>query len=177
MKGSRNSGPLRIVLLNLIGAAFITVFVFLFVFSPYEVEGNSMSPVINNGDKIIVSSQVLTGKIRRFDIVVFRVPGNGSRKLIKRVIGLPGESVGIRSGKVFIDHKELYEPYLMNKGDVNFRAVNMPEKKIPEGNYFLLGDLREKSVDSRDFGTLDKGMIAGKILFRYWPLNRFGIVK
>ena len=135
-----------------------------------------MSPVLENGDRVLISNPLLTGKIKRFDIVVIIPPRIPGKKLIKRIIGLPGEVIEIKNGNVMIDHCPLSEPFLKEKGDVMFRSLNMDPRKIPSGSYFLLGDHREKSTDSRKFGPLNKKSIVGKILFRYWPFKRIGIL-
>lgn len=177
MKLNRKSRSIRYVLLNIFGAAIFSLFLFIYLFSPYKVIGNSMFPVIKNGDKLLISNSILTGKIERFDIVVVQPPESGGKKLIKRVVGLPGEFIEIRNGNVLVDNSLLIEPFLENKGDVIFRSINMRVKQIPQDFYFFLGDYREKSTDSRNFGPLHRNTIIGKTLIRYWPFNKIGLIK
>lgn len=167
----------KYILLNIFSAAIISLLLFIYLFSPYKVTGSSMSPVLNNGDKVLVTNSFLTGDIGRFDIVVTKPSSTNRRKLIKRVIGLPGEFIEIRNGDVIINNKLLTESFLREKGDVIFRSVNMRLEHIPHDHYFLLGDHRVKSSDSRNFGPLHRNNIMGKTLIRYWPLKKFGFIK
>ena len=177
MKLNGKSRSAKYIFLNIFGAAILSVLLFIYLFSPYKVIGNSMSPVINSGDKLLISNSLLTGKIERFDILVVQPPDSGGKKLIKRVVGLPGESIEIKSGDVLVNNSLLIEPFLENKGDVIFRSINMKERQIPQDCYFLLGDYREKSTDSRNFGPIHKNTIIGKTLIRYWPFKKIGLIK
>ena len=170
-------GSVKYILINIFGAAVISIILFIYLFSPYKVIGNSMAPVINNGDKLLISNSLLTGKIKRFDVVVVQPPGSEGRKVIKRVVGLPGEFIEIRNGNVLINNSLLTEPFLGRKGDVIFRSINMSVKQISRDFYFFLGDYREKSIDSRNFGPLHRNTIIGKTLIRYWPFKKIGFIK
>ncbi|MCK5003448.1 MAG: signal peptidase I [Candidatus Aminicenantes bacterium] len=177
MKLSRKSRSVKYILLNIFGAAIFSILLFIYLFSPYKVIGNSMSPIIKSGDKILISNSLIAGKIKRFDIVVFQPPGPGGKKLIKRVVGLPGEFIEIKSGDVLVNNSLLNEPFLKNRGDVIFRSVNMKLRQIPQDCYFFLGDYREKSTDSRNFGPLHRNTIIGKTLIRYWPFKKIGLIR
>jgi len=168
---------LKYIIINIISAALISILIFLFLFSPYKVIGNSMSPVLQSGDKVLILTHLLSGEINRFDVVVIEPHGLNGKKLIKRVVGLPGEMIEIRSGYVLINDSIIQEPFLKGKGDVIFRSINMNQKIIPVNSYFLLGDNREKSTDSRNFGPIDRKGIIGKIFFRYWPFTKLGFIK
>ncbi len=177
MKSIKGKGIFRSVIFGIVTAATMVMFLFIFLFSPYKIVGNSMSPTLNNGEKILISKSLLIGKISRFDIVVIVSPDNNRRKLIKRVVGLPEEEIEIIKGNIFIDNELKKENFLKYEGDVIFKSSNMRKSLIPANSYFLLGDCREKSTDSRNFGPVCRDRIVGKILFRYFPLNKFGIVK
>ncbi len=168
---------IKYIFINVILAAVISVLIFIYLFSPYKVIGNSMFPILKSGEKVLISNQILTGKIKRFDIVVIEPSGMNGRRLIKRIIGLPGEAIRINSGDVFINNSFVKEPFLKEKGDVMFRSINMKNKIIPPNSYFLMGDNREKSTDSRNFGPLHRKNILGKTIFRYWPLTRVGFIQ
>ncbi len=177
MVSGDEKGSIRHVVFNIIGAALLSLLIFVYLFSPYKIVGNSMSPGLNNGEKIIISNSPIVSHINRYDIVVFKDPAKNGKKLIKRVIGLPDETISIKEGKVYINGILLPESYLKNKGDVIFRSINMDNVSIPGNHYFLLGDCRDRSTDSRIFGPLHKDLILGKTLFRYWPIGRVGVVK
>jgi len=177
MNLKRKRKSVKYIFLNIFGAAIISLSLFVYLFSPYKVIGNSMSPVIKSGDKVLITNSLLTGKIDRFDIVVVQPPESGGEKLIKRVVGLPGEFIEIRSGDVLVNNSLLLEPFLENKGDVIFRSINMKVIQIPQDFYFILGDYREKSTDSRNFGALHRKAIIGKTLIRYWPFKKIGLIK
>lgn len=168
---------LKYIFINILSAAVITILIFIYLFSPYKVIGDSMYPVLQGGDKVLISNHLLTGNINRFDIVVISPPGMRGKKLIKRVVGLPGEMIEIISGDVLINDSKIQEPFLEDKGDVMFRSINMKQRIIPADSYFFMGDHREKSTDSRNFGPLIRKSIIGKIIFRYWPITKIGLIK
>ena len=108
---------------------------------------------------------------RRADIIVFRFPNDPSRDFVKRVIGLPGETVSIKRGEVFIDEDRLDEPYLMERDNYEMDTV-----LVPPDSYFVMGDNRDGSSDSRHWGPVPLGNIVGKVLVRYWPLSEFSLL-
>ena len=132
---------LKYIFINIVLAATISILIFIYLFSPYKVIGNSMFPILVSGEKILISNQIMTGKIKRFDIVVVEPPGMNGKRLIKRIIGLPGETIHIKSGDVFINNLYIKEPFLKNKGDVMFRSINMKSKIIPARSYVEVGDI------------------------------------
>ena len=97
--------------------------------------------------------------------------------LVKRVIGLPGESLEIRSGGLLINGSPVEEPFLTEKDDVISTSLQVNKIHIPGGSFYLLGDHRRRSTDSRKFGPLEKKDILGKAFFRYWPAGRLGLIK
>ncbi len=108
---------------------------------------------------------------RRADIIVFRFPNDPSRDFVKRVIGLPGETVSMKRGEVFIDGDRLDEPYLMEKDN-----YTMAPTLVPPNSYFVLGDNRDGSSDSRHWGPVPLDNIVGKVLLRYWPFSEFSFL-
>ena len=108
---------------------------------------------------------------RRADIIVFRFPNDPSRDFVKRVIGLPGETVSMKRGEVFIDGDRLDEPYLMERDN-----DNMAPTLVAPDSYFVLGDNRDGSSDSRHWGLVPLDSIVGKVLVRYWPLSEFSLL-
>lgn len=123
-----------------------------------------MSPTLINGDRVFVNTTV--GTIERGDIIMFRYPDDETKIFLKRVIGLPGEKIEIRKGKVFINDVYLEETYvdpLLNQSD-----SNRPQMIIKNENYFVMGDNRDNSSDSRVWGTVDKNLILGKYVLTYY---------
>ena len=133
----------------------------------------SMLPTIQLQDRLILDKiSYKFSVVKRGDVVVFRPPSNVDQSgtdWVKRVIGLPSEKVEIRDGNVYIDEKELTEPYELEKPDYTYGPI-----VVPEGSYFVLGDNRNNSKDSHYWGELSNQNIVGKIFIRYWPLDRFG---
>lgn len=143
-----------------------------FLVENYRVEGHSMDPTLADNQFLMVSKLAYRlGEVQRGDIIVFRDPHGGKRKLIKRVIGLPGEVVEIRNGQVFINDRQLAEPYIAAPG--RYSSAPMP---IPEGQYFVLGDNRNNSSDSHNWGTLLQDKLVGKAWVSYWPPRLWGVL-
>jgi signal peptidase I len=134
-----------------------------------------MEPALQNQERIIVSKITYKFKsIERGDVIIFRYPLKPNKYFIKRVIGLPGERISIKDGNVFINNKRLKEPYLK----LSFKSKeNSPSILIPQGNYYVLGDHRTWSNDSRNGWLVPKEYIIGKAVFRYWPFKRIGSIK
>ncbi|MGE5110335.1 MAG: signal peptidase I, partial [Acidobacteriaceae bacterium] len=109
--------------------------------------------------------------IERGDVVVFRYPQDPSKSYIKRVIGVAGDRVRIKDGQVYVNGRELYEPYVRpsNRDDRSY-----PESTVPAGSFFVLGDHRNMSSDSRDFGPIPRDSVYGKAVFVYWPFDKVG---
>lgn len=122
-----------------------------------------MKPTLNDGDRIFVERNF--GELKRGDIVVFQFPKGKSKSFVKRIIGLSNETVEIRSGSVFINGKILEEPYL--NSELNQSGANMSPKSVPNEQYFVMGDYRDNSYDSRSWGTLPKDLIYGKYYWTY----------
>lgn len=154
----------------------IAAVVIVFIYQPVKVEGTSMMPVVADQERIFVNKFVYRfgiGEIQRGDLVVFWYPGDRSQSYIKRVIGLPGEVVAIEKGTVLVNGVPLDEPYV----PADYRdAASMPARYIEQGSYFVLGDHRNSSNDSRMRGQVPRECIFGKAVFVYWPLDKFGPV-
>ena len=158
------------IVLAVLGAILIVIF----VVQPVKVEGTSMEPKLEPQDRLFVNKFVYYfSDIGRGDIVVFWYPKDRSKSFIKRVIGLPGDRVEIRSGTVFVNGQRLSEPYLLQQLEVQSHRLEV----IPPHHYFVLGDHRNSSSDSRDWGTVPRQNIFGEAVFRYWPLRKIGFVE
>jgi len=157
----------------------IFMMVYLFLFQPHKVDGRSMYPNLHDREYL------LTDKItyrrhapERGDVVVFHAPPPYNSDFIKRIVGLPGETIVVQGGFVFINGKRLEELYL--PGDYTttekaFLREGIPYQ-IPQGYYIVLGDNRDFSSDSREWGPIAESAIVGKATLRYWPLSRLGLV-
>lgn len=145
-----------------------------YIFSPIRVNGTSMYPTLNDGDIMILNEigYYLNG-VERFDIVVVKTEDD---KIIKRVIGLPGETVKYLDNKLYINGEEIEEDFT-HAITHNFDLSDINEKIIPEGYYFVVGDNRGNSKDSRIIGLISKKQIMGKTSFVLYPFNKIGNVK
>ncbi len=156
-------------------AAVASVLIVTFLYQPVRVEGTSMAPELRNQDRLFINKFFFHfEKIQRDEIVVFHYPLDLRKSYIKRVIGLPGDTVSILDGKVYIDGKPLYEPYV----PLRYRDTrSMPPLVVPPDEYFVMGDHRSVSSDSRSFGPVDRDLIYGKADFIYWPESAVGVVR
>lgn len=152
-------------------AALISILLLNFIISPYKISGNSMHPVLNDKDRILIS-KIAVNKINRYDIVVFFKPDKSKKIIIKRIIGLPGEKIEIKKGDIYINDKEIPQPFLIKSKFYSDKSFNMKPIDIPPRNYFIIGDNRRDSQDSRTFGLVKKENILGKAVFRYWPFSK-----
>jgi signal peptidase I len=158
------------------------VFALTYIFAGQllRVTGDSMLPNFHDGEQIIAEKvTVKFENLKRDDIVIFEHPTNPDRLVIKRVIGLPGETIELENGKVFIDGKMLNEPYLTTETKTltgNYIKDNVAYK-IPADSYIFLGDNRTNSTDSRDWGPINKSLVVGKAFLVYYPFNELGLVK
>ncbi len=155
----------------------IAIIVILFLYQPVKVEGTSMTPSLINEERIFINKFVYRfglSDIVRGDTIVFWAPEDPSRSYIKRVIGVPGDAVEIVDGTVILNGKRLEEPYLI---DINRDRMSMTRRLVEPGKYFVLGDHRNSSNDSRSWGTVARDAIYGKAVFVYWPLNRLGLLR
>lgn len=160
-------------------ALSIFVVIYLFLVQPHEVKGISMEPNFHNNEYILTDK--LSYKFKppqRGDVVIFKAPNNPEVDYIKRIIAIPGEKVKISGGYVYVNGNKLNEYYLKDPTNL-FPSSKMKEGvEITVGNeeYFVLGDNRQHSSDSREFGPIDRNLIVGKAFMRYWPLADFGVL-
>lgn len=158
-------------------SVLIALIVILFLYQPVRVEGTSMMPSLIDQERIFInkfSYRFGISEVNRGDTVVFWFPGDTSKSYIKRIIGIPGDTVEINRGRVLVNHEELAEPYVPEE----YRdRVSVDSMTVPEGEYFVLGDHRSSSNDSRTWGTVARSYIYGKAVFSYWPLDRVGTVR
>jgi len=152
----------------------------VFVVQPVKVEGTSMLPRLHDGERIFVNKLVYydeyrwAPKIDRGDIVVFWFPDDPSKSYIKRVIGLPGDMVEVHDGLVRINGRDLQESYLDPHNNVMHRTQQ--PVYVKPNYYFVMGDNRDNSSDSRIWGLVPKKYVYGKALLRYWPLNSASVI-
>lgn len=170
--GSQTKSALRETIETIIVTLLVYLLIRTFLFENYRVVGYSMSPTLDDGQFLAVNKLAYRlHEPERGDIVVFRDPINPNRKLIKRVIGLPGDVVEIRQGQVLINEQPLEEPYIQVPAH-----YSQPPLPIPEGHYFVLGDNRNNSSDSSNWGPLPRKNIVGKAWISYWPPSLWGII-
>ncbi len=171
----RTAHVLGVWLRDLVIALLIAAFFVIFLYQPVKVEGTSMMPLLDDQERIFVNKFVYSlESVERGDIVVFRYPRDPSTSYIKRVIGVAGDRVRIDEGQVFVNGRALVEDYVSAEF-VDDRSY--PEITVPQGSYFVLGDHRNMSKDSRDFGPVDVRYIYGKAVFGYWPIEKMGRVR
>jgi signal peptidase I len=160
---------------DLIVSGLVSLFIILFVYQPVKVEGGSMEPGLEDQERIVINKLVYRWEsIARGDIVVFRYPRDPSKSFIKRVIALPGDHVRIAFGHVYVNGKPVTEEYVPEHF---LDARSYPETVVPANAYFVLGDHRTMSNDSREFGPVARSYIYGKAVFGYWPMEKLGVLR
>ena len=160
---------------DLVFSVVLAVIVILFLYQPVKVEGTSMMPTLDDQERIFINKFVYRfSSIDRGDTVVFWFPGDPSKSYIKRVIGVPGDRVEVVHGTVVVNGRALEEDYVPSE----FRDDNsMNAKTVPSDEYFVLGDHRSSSNDSRAWGMVPRRYIYGKAVFIYWPFDKMGVLK
>jgi signal peptidase I len=159
----------------------LAVFMLLLVFvaQPVVVEGTSMLPTLHEGERLVVNKLIYYkiksfswGHLERGDVVVFWYPKDPDKSYVKRIIGLPGDTVEIKNGVVYVNGEVMNELYL----DANYNQAsgNLERKKVEDHYYFVMGDNRDNSSDSRLWGLVPEKYIYGKVFFRYWMPSNFG---
>lgn len=163
---------------GIVALAAVMVMIYLFVMSPQEVSGHSMEPNFRNGDYILTNKLIYKMKDpQRGDIVIFKSPKNKDIDYIKRVIGLPGETVLLKNQHFYINGKLLEERYDYNKPVYGESFMHEGEEiTVPPDHYFVVGDNRPGSSDSREFGPVSKYDFIGQAFLRYWPTTTMGIL-
>ena len=155
----------------------LAVILIVFIYQPVKVEGTSMMPGLTNEERIFINKyeyKLGVGSIDRGDLVVFHFPLDHRQSYIKRIVGLPGDEVEIDDGVVIVNGRKLDEPYVPD----DYRDhLSLPKDRVPSGSYFVLGDHRNSSNDSRMWGYVSRSEIYGKAVFVYWPLDKIGRVR
>jgi signal peptidase I len=155
-------------------AVVVCVLLITYVVQAFKVQGTSMSPELRDGERILVNKFLYYfGDIARGDVVVFWYPEDPQLSFIKRVVALPGETVEIRSGAVFVNGSPIDEPYVSG-ANADLRSSSAQE--VRPGHFFVLGDNRKGSNDSRSWGFVPQRYIYGKAFLRIWPPREFGVV-
>jgi signal peptidase I len=183
-------------------AVVIALFVMSFIVQAFKIPSGSMEDTLHIGDHLFVNKFIYGirlpfAKEKRFlkfkepkrgDIVVFEYPNDPSIDYIKRCIGLPGDTIEVKNKNVFVNGKQIEEPYVVHKDpNVYPNALYVSSSRrnrdnfgpvtVPEGEYFVMGDNRDFSSDSRFWGPMPKKYLKGKAMFKYWPLSRIGLIK
>lgn len=159
---------------DLLFAVAISFLIITFLYQPVRVEGTSMMPGLQDQERLFINKfQYHFEPIHRDDVVVFHFPLDPAKSYIKRVIAIPGDTLRIEDGQVYVNGKALKEPYV----PMRFRDDrSYPETVLSRNEYFVMGDHRLISSDSRDFGPVDRRLIYGKATFVYWPTDDMGVV-
>lgn len=181
------SGKFRTLVYEVVETILLAVIIWLavnFATARYVVEGESMEPNLHTGQYLVVSRLAYLqigdafqlGEPQRGDIIVFDYPGNPSDDYVKRIIGLPGDTVTIdEDGHVYVNGTHLVEPYIPDIAELPYRK-RAGTWEVPENTYFVLGDNRNHSSDSRTWGVLDERFIVGKAWVSYWPPQDWGFM-
>ena len=155
----------------------VVIFIIMYVATVQQIIGSSMESKYKDQDIVILNKlHYRFFKIKRFDVVSLKY--DGSKYLIKRVIGLPGDNIEYKNNKLFINGKKIEEYFLDKETNTeDFSLTTLGYEKIPKDMYLVLGDNRENYLDSREIGLVKRKDILGKIKLRIWPINKFGPVK
>lgn len=172
---SAGSGGVRSWLRDTAVSIIVSAFIIVFLYQPVRVEGTSMLPMLEDQDRLFINKIAYrVGEIHRGDVVVFLYPHDHQKSYIKRVIAVPGDDLRIDHGRVYVNGNRMPERYVPSRyTDDRSQA----ESVIPPHEYFVMGDHRSISSDSRDFGPVDRALIYGKAAFVYWPIDQAGVVR
>lgn len=174
----KNSFVELIEFVAIIGA--IIAIIRFFVAEPHTVSGHSMVPNFQDGDYIITNKLATHfSTLQRGEVIILVNPRDHSQDFIKRIIGLPGDRITISVGQVYINGQPISEPYLPPDTKTSGGAF-LPEGEeivVPDGQYFVMGDNRSGSSDSREWGPVDKSLVIGQAFLRYWPIQHFTLIK
>jgi signal peptidase I len=162
---------------DLMLSVVIAVVIILFLYQPVKVEGTSMMPALEDQERIFINKFLYRfgfGDIERGDTVVFWFPRDPSKSYIKRVIGVPGDVVEVQDGQVRLNGRPVEEPYVPDE----FRdRMTVPATRVPGDSFYVMGDHRSSSNDSRAWGVVPRRFIYGKAVFVYWPLEKMGVLR
>ena len=159
---------------DLVVSVVVSAFIIIFLYQPVRVEGTSMLPMLEDQDRLFINKLAYrVGEIHRGDVVVFLYPRDHEKSYIKRVIAVPGDRLRIDRGDVILNGRLLPEPYVPDE----YRdSRSLPEMVVPPGYYYMMGDHRSISSDSREFGPVERDLVYGKAAFVYWPRRDAGVV-
>jgi signal peptidase I len=178
MAANRLKHFFKYVVIDILLAALISFFLINYVVSAYRIEGDSMKPLLCDQQRILISKLAINRKnLHRFDIVVLFKPDEPDKSLVKRIIGLPEEIIEIRASDVYINDKPLKQSFYNDNPEAMKSPDDMKALLIPQGMFFVLGDNRRISLDSRLFGPVPQKYIFGKAFFRYWPFAAIGRIE
>lgn len=162
---------------DLLISVVLAILAILFLYQPVKVEGTSMMPGLIDQERIFINKFVYRfglEDIHRGDLVVFWFPSDPTKSYIKRVIGVPGDRISVENGAVLVNGEKIEEPYVIDE----YRdRTSMSEFKVEDDEYFVLGDHRTSSNDSRSWGAVPRRFIYGKAAFVYWPLEKIGLLR
>jgi signal peptidase I len=168
------TGGIGLWLRDLLVSAAASVLIITFLYQPVRVEGTSMLPRLEDRDRLFINKFVYhISAIERGDVVVFHYPRDPEKSYIKRIIALPGDRLRIDHGRVYLNGNLQVESYVP---ETFADSRSMAEMVVPDDNYFVMGDHRSISSDSREFGTVERSLIYGKAVFVYWPTRDAGVV-
>lgn len=169
------ANPVRSWLRDMVISVAVSAFIIIFLYQPVRVEGTSMLPMLEDQDRLFINKMAYrVGDIQRGDVVVFLYPRDHQKSYIKRVIALPGDDLRIDHGRVLVNGQAQTESYVPARyRDERSEA----EMVVPPNEYFVMGDHRSISSDSRDFGPVERSLIYGKAAFVYWPMEQVGVVR
>jgi signal peptidase I len=171
----KSSAMMSSWLRDLIVSIVVSAFIIIFLYQPVRVEGTSMLPMLEDQDRLFINKIAYrVGDIHQGDVVVFQYPRDPSKSYIKRVIALPGDRLRIDHGRVYVNGKLLVEDYVPERFTDD---RSQPEMVLPPHEYWVMGDHRSISSDSRDFGPVERDLIYGKAAFVYWPVEQIGAVR
>jgi signal peptidase I len=172
---SSGQGGMRSWLRDMVVSIVVSAFIIIFLYQPVRVEGTSMLPMLEDQDRLFINKMAYKlGEIHRGDVVVFLYPHDHTKSYIKRVIALPGDDLRIDHGQVYVNGRAIAEKYVPARFTDD---RSQPGLVIPDNEYFVMGDHRSISSDSRDFGPVERNLIYGKAAFVYWPMEQAGVVR
>lgn len=162
-------------------AASVFIVIYIFVFRPFQVNGQSMFPTFHNEEYILTNLISLNfSELKKGDVVVFKAPNSPEKDFIKRIIGTTGDTVSVKDGDVYVNSQRLDESVYLNSEVKTYGGSFLAEGQtatVPEGKYFVLGDNRPYSSDSREWGFVKKNEIIGLSFWVYWPVDKMRLVK
>ena len=160
---------------DLLFSVAVSFLIITFLYQPVRVEGTSMMPELRDQERLFINKFAYHfERVHRDDVVVFLYPRDHSKSYIKRVIAGPGDTLRIDGGQVFVNNQPIAEPYVPER----YRDErSYPDTKLAANEYFVMGDHRSISSDSRDFGPVERSLIYGKAVFVYWPADKMGVVR